>query len=30
MAVDSFGEASYRVTAVQAENAEYTIVYAYR
>ena len=30
MAVDSFGEASYRITAVEAENAEYTIVYAYR
>lgn len=30
MAVDSFGEASYRVTAVEAENAEYTIVYVYR
>ena len=30
MAVDSFGEASYLVTAVEAENAEYTIVYAYR
>lgn len=30
MAVDSFGEASYRVTAVEAENAAFTIVYAYR
>jgi hypothetical protein len=30
MAVDSFGEASYRITAVEAENAEYTIVYVYR
>ena len=30
MAVDSFGEAGYRVTAVEAENAEYAIVYVYR
>lgn len=30
MAVDSFGEASYRVTAVEAENVEYTIVFVYR
>jgi hypothetical protein len=30
MAVDSFGEASYRVTAVEAENVEYTLVFVYR
>jgi hypothetical protein len=30
MAVDSFGEASYRVTAVEAEDVEYTIVFVYR
>jgi hypothetical protein len=30
MAVDSFGEASYRVTAVEAEDVEYTIAFVYR
>jgi hypothetical protein len=30
MAVDTFGEASYRVTAVEAENVEYTLVFVYR
>jgi hypothetical protein len=30
MAVDDFGEASYRVTAEEAEDVEYTIEYAYR
>jgi hypothetical protein len=30
MAVDSFGEASYRVTAVEAEDIEYSLVYVYR
>jgi hypothetical protein len=30
MAVDSFGEASYRVTAVEAENVEYSLVFVYR
>jgi hypothetical protein len=30
MVVDSFGEANYRVTAVNAENVEYSIVYAFR
>ena len=30
MAVDSFGEASYRVTAVEAENVEYRLVFVYR
>jgi hypothetical protein len=30
MAVDSFGEADYRVTAVEAENVEYTIDFVYR
>jgi hypothetical protein len=30
MAVDSFGEANYRVTATEAENVEYTIEYTYR
>lgn len=30
MATDGFGEASYRVTAVEAEDVEYTIEYTYR
>jgi hypothetical protein len=30
MAVDTFGEANYRVTATEAENVEYTIEYTYR
>ncbi|MFN2291948.1 MAG: hypothetical protein ACK2UC_12215 [Anaerolineae bacterium] len=30
MAVDSFGEASYRVTAAEAENVEYRLVFVYR
>jgi hypothetical protein len=30
MAVDSFGEANYRVTAVDAESIEYIIEYTYR
>jgi hypothetical protein len=30
MAVDSFGEASYRVTAAEAENVEYSLVFVYR
>jgi hypothetical protein len=30
MVVDSFDEASYRVTAVDARDIEYTIVYAFR
>lgn len=29
MAVDSFGDASYRVTAVEAEGVEYTIEYVF-
>jgi hypothetical protein len=29
MAVDSFGEMSYRITAVDAENVEYTIEYTF-
>ena len=30
MAVDSFGQANYRVTAKEAENVEYSIEYTYR
>jgi PBP1b-binding outer membrane lipoprotein LpoB len=30
MVADSFGDASYRVTAVEAENVEYVIEYIYR
>lgn len=30
MVTDSFGEASYRITATEAENVEYTIEYAFR
>jgi hypothetical protein len=30
MVVDSFGEANYRVTAANAENVEYHIVYTFR
>jgi len=30
MIVDSFEEADYRITAVDAENVEYTIVYTFR
>lgn len=30
MITDAFGEASYRVTAVEAEDVEYTIEYAFR
>ena len=30
MAVDTFGEANYRVTATEAENVEYSIEYTYR
>jgi hypothetical protein len=30
MAVDTFGDASYRVTAVEAEDVEYSIEYTYR
>lgn len=30
MVTDAFGEASYRVTAVEAENVEYRIEYVYR
>ena len=30
MVVDSFDTATYRVTAVEAENVEYTIVYTFR
>ena len=30
MVVDSFDAANYRVTAVEAENVEYTIVYTFR
>jgi hypothetical protein len=30
MAVDDFGEASYRVTAEEAEDVEYTLEYAFR
>ncbi len=30
MAVDTFGEASYRLTATEAENVEYVIEYTYR
>jgi hypothetical protein len=30
MVVDSFDEASYRVTALNAENVEYSIVYTFR
>jgi hypothetical protein len=30
MVVDAFEEANYRVTATEAENVEYTIVYTYR
>ena len=30
MAVDSFGEMSYRITAVDAENVEYTIEYTFQ
>jgi hypothetical protein len=30
MVVDSFDEANYRVTATNAENVEYTIVYTYQ
>jgi len=30
MAVDSFGEATYRVTAVEASNVEYSIDYTFR
>ncbi len=30
MATDGFGEASYRVTAVEAEDVEYTIEYTFR
>jgi hypothetical protein len=30
MAVDTFGEARYRVTATEAENVEYSIEYTYR
>jgi hypothetical protein len=30
MAVDSFGEANYRVTATEAENVEYSIEYTFK
>jgi hypothetical protein len=30
MVTDAFGEASYRVTAMEAEDVEYTIVYTFR
>ena len=30
MVVDAFEDANYRVTAAEAENVEYTIVYTYR